>query len=267
MNLRRTTDRKIQSTFSSGFLLALLLLAGCGRQQVIPIFLWHSVGEGQPGDKYDLTPEEFEGQLKMLQERGIQTVTLEQYFYHLDGRSSLPEKAVVLSFDDGRKCQHSVVMPLLLKYGLVAETFLVNSYLGESNETRVVRNDAGRTQTYLIWPEVREMAASGAFIIEAHSWSHLPGRNLSVRRLEHQIIDSRIDLRRRTGLPINFFAYPYGSFGHHTLMTVERAGFRGAMSVSKGDNSRFQVTRKSIHRGGTSTFQDDLVHAFGGAPL
>jgi len=167
MNLRRTTDRKIQSTFSSGFLLALLLLAGCGRQQVIPIFLWHSVGEGQPGDKYDLTPEEFEGQLKMLQERGIQTVTLDQYFDHLDGRSSLPEKAVVLSFDDGRKCQHSVVMPLLLKYGLVAETFLVNSYLGESNETRVVRNDAGRTQTYLIWPEVREMAASGAFIIEA----------------------------------------------------------------------------------------------------
>ncbi len=148
MNLRRTTDRKIQSTFSSGFLLALLLLAGCGRQQVIPIFLWHSVGEGQPGDKYDLTPEEFEGQLKMLQERGIQTVTLDQYFDHLDGRSSLPEKAVVLSFDDGRKCQHSVVMPLLLKYGLVAETFLVNSYLGESNETRVVRNDAGRNETF-----------------------------------------------------------------------------------------------------------------------
>jgi peptidoglycan/xylan/chitin deacetylase (PgdA/CDA1 family) len=267
MKLRRKTDRKVQSACSSGILLAVLLLTGCGRQQVIPIFLWHSVGEGQPGDKYDLTPEEFEGQLKALQDRGIQTVTLDQYFDHLDGKASLPEKAVVLSFDDGRKCQHSVVMPLLRKYGMVAETFLVTSFLGESNETRVVRNNGGRTQTYLIWPEVHEMAASGVFIIESHSRSHLAERKLSNRRLEHEIIDSRIELRRRTGLPINFFAYPYGSFGHMSIMTVDRAGFRAAMSVSKGDNSRFQVTRKSIYRGGTPKFQDELVHAFGGAPL
>ncbi len=267
MNLRCTPDRKVQSIFSFGILLALPLLTGCGRHQTIPIFLWHSVGEGQSGDKYDLTPEEFEGQLKMLQQRGIQAITLQQYFDHLDGKASLPEKAVVLTFDDGRKCQHSVVMPLLQKYGLVAETFLVTSFLGESNETRVVRHDGGRSQTYLIWPEVLEMAASGAFIIEAHSVNHVAERNLSPRRQQHEVIDSRIELRRRTGLPIPVFAYPYGSFGHHTLMAVERAGFRGAVSVSKGDNSRFLMTRKSIHRDSSANFLNELVQAFGGEPL
>ncbi|HXN41363.1 MAG TPA: polysaccharide deacetylase family protein [Myxococcaceae bacterium] len=266
MNVRCTPNRKVQSILSSGILLA-LLLTGCGRQSTIPIFLWHSVGGGQPGDKYDLTPEEFEGQLKLLQELGVQAVTLEQYFDHLYGRASLPERAVVLSFDDGRQCQHSVVMPLLQKYGLVAETFLITSYLGESNETRVVKNEAERSQAYLIWPEVREMAASGAFVIEAHSWSHVAERNLSPGRQEHEIIDSRLELRRKTGLPINFFAYPFGSFGHHTLMTVDRAGFRGAMSVSKGDDSRFQMTRKSMQRGSKGKFQEELVQAFGGAPL
>lgn len=266
MNLRRTDDRKVQSILSSGILLA-LLLTGCGREQTIPIFLWHSVGDGQPGDKYDLSPEEFEGQLKMLQQRGIQSVTLQQYFDHLDGKAPLPERAVVLTFDDGKKCQHSVVMPLLLKYGMVAESFLITSFLGEDNATRLVRHDNGRSQTYLIWPEVLEMAASGAFVIEAHSVSHVAERNLSPRRQEHEVIDSRLELRRRTGLPINFFAYPYGSFGHHTLMTVDRAGFRGAVSVSKGDNSRFQKTRKSIHRDASVSFQTDLLQAFGGEPL
>jgi peptidoglycan/xylan/chitin deacetylase (PgdA/CDA1 family) len=255
MNLPRTYDRKVQSILSSGILLA-LLLSGCGRQQTIPIFLWHSVGDGQPGDKYDLTPEEFEGQLKMLQQRGIQAVTLQQYFDHLDGKASLPEKAVVLTFDDGKKCQHSVVMPLLLQYGMVAETFLITSFLGESNETRLVRHEGGRRLAYLIWPEVLELAAS-----------HVAERNLSPHRQEHEVIDSRLELRRRTGFPINFFAYPYGSFGHHTLMTVDRAGFRGAVSVSKGDNSRFQKTRKSIHRDSSVNFQTALVQAFGGEPL
>jgi peptidoglycan/xylan/chitin deacetylase (PgdA/CDA1 family) len=240
-----------------------LLIAGCGPVKPVPIFLWHSVGEGSANDKYDVAPEEFEQQLQTLRAQNIAVVTLDQVLDDWESKKPLPAKAVVLTFDDGRQCLYDQVMPALLRYNMVGELFLVTSFLAESAaERKVIGNALGR-HPYLTWPEVRTMVDTGAFVVEAHSVTHPPLRKMSERRQQSEIVDSRQELQRRLGVPVKYFAYPFGSFNASTVQFTEQAGFRAAFSVGKGNNSRYQVTRHSMWASSLASFQAVLNETFG----
>src|SRR5262249_22125214 len=143
-------------------------------------FLWHSVGEGDAGDVYDLTAEEFDEQLALLRSFDVSFVTLDQLFDAREGKAVLPHKAVVLTFDDGRECLYTVAAPILRKYNAVAENFVVSSYLGDDESTRKQIADAtGALHPYLIRPEVEEMYRDGVMIPESHSRTHRAERQLS----------------------------------------------------------------------------------------
>ena len=245
-------------------LVSILTLAACGPVRPVPIFLWHSVGEGAPNDRYDVSVDEFEQQLQMLNDQNIKTVTLDQVLSDWEGRTPLPAKAVVLTFDDGRQCLHDQVMPALLRHGAVGELFLVTGYLAETAaERKIVINALGR-HPYLTWPEVQEMVGSGAFVAESHTVDHPALRKLSERQQQHQIVESRRELQRRLGIPVRYFAYPYGAFNPTTVDIVEQAGYRAALSVGKGNNSRYQITRHSVWPSSTQQFQAVLKETFGG---
>ncbi len=256
---RRTQPLRILSIW-------ILLAAGCGPVKPVPIFLWHSVGEGSANDKYDVPVEEFEQQLQILNAQNIAVVTLDQVLDDWEGKTPLPAKAVVLTFDDGRQCLYDHVMPALLRHHAIGELFLVTGFLAESAaERRVIGSVLGR-HPYLIWPEVRAMLDSGAFVVEAHSVNHPPLRKVSERRQRSEIADSRRELQRRLGVPVKYFAYPFGSFNAATLQLTEQVGYRAGLSVSKGNNSRYQLTRHSIWSSSLATFQAVLNETFGSSP-
>src|SRR5262244_1915399 len=73
----------------------LISLVACGPVKPVPVFLWHSVGEGTPNDKYDVSVEEFEQQLQILNAESIRTVTLDQVLDDWEGRTPIRGKAVV----------------------------------------------------------------------------------------------------------------------------------------------------------------------------
>lgn len=244
----------------------MLLASGCGPVKPVPIFLWHSVGEGTPNDRYDVPVDEFEQQLQTLNAQNIATVTLDQVLDDWEGKTPLPAKAVVLTFDDGRQCLFDHVMPALLRHHAVGELFIVTGYLGESAaERKIITNGMGR-HPYLIWPEVQAMVDSGAFVVESHSVNHPPLRRVSDRRQRAEIIDSRRELQRRLGAPVKYFAYPFGSFNATSEELAERAGYRAALSVAKGNNSRYQLTRHSIWPSSFGVFQAVLKETFGSSP-
>ena len=241
----------------------LLALAACGPVRPVPIFLWHSVGEGTPNDKYDVSVDEFEQQLQILNAQNIQTVTLDQVLDDWEGRTPLHGKAVVLTFDDGRQCLYDHVLPALLRHGAVSELFLVTGYLAETAaERKIVGNALGR-HPYLTWPEVQEMASSGAFVVESHTVDHPSLRRLSDRQQRQQIVESRRELQRRLGIPVRYFAYPFGAFNPNSVELVEQAGYRAALSVGKGNNSRYQITRHSMWPSSLRQFQAVLKETFG----
>jgi hypothetical protein len=89
------------------------------RLAQVPVVMYHDI---LPEKEvfFDVTVEEFEQHLQSLQEQGITPISLEKLVNHLSTGHSLPEKPIVLTFDDGYVGHYEVVYPLLKKYGYPA---------------------------------------------------------------------------------------------------------------------------------------------------
>ena len=247
-------------------LTALLLLTACSPTRGVPIFLWHSVGEGNLGDPYDLTADEFDRQLDLLDRWGAHPVTLDRLFDALEGKAKLPERAVVLTFDDGRMCQRTEVLPLLAKHHFVAETFVVSSFLRPDAARRFVEHDAHGAHPMLTWPELSQMAASGVFSVESHGRTHRSFHALSAAEQKREVLLSRAELKLGLHRPVDFFSYPFGAFEWGSRNLVEQAGYRAAFSVSKNLSTRFAIHRVSIARDQTPSLEAALRDAYGSPP-
>ena len=148
------------------------------RDKGVPIFLYHQVNE-----KAAVTPELFEEHLKILKEKGMNTLTLKEY-----GEGKREPNSVLISLDDGYYDNYSKVFPLLKKYNMRATIFLNTLYIKErrEGETEILLNGKanyeamknyvetgdGSTEQYLTWEEIREMYQSGLVDFQAHSHKH-----------------------------------------------------------------------------------------------
>jgi peptidoglycan/xylan/chitin deacetylase (PgdA/CDA1 family) len=141
----------------------------------VPVFVFHS-----------LEPASFGSKLQHLADNGYVTLSAEEYFRVLVGVGPVPEKAVVLTFDDGRGSVWSVAAPLMRRYGMKGIVFLVPGRMGEHAglgptwddvETRRVPAEAVLSResgdgAFLTWAEVRSLSASGLFDFQSHSLMH-----------------------------------------------------------------------------------------------
>lgn len=113
----------------------------------VPVFVFHT-----------LEPESFGRKLAYLAANGYTTLSAEEYFLVLMGTRPAPDRAVVLTLDDGRASVHSVGLPLLTRHGMKAIAFLIPSSVG--------------SEGFLSWEEVEQLSRSGLVDVQSHSLSH-----------------------------------------------------------------------------------------------
>jgi len=241
----------------------ILFACSCDPGRGVPVFLWHSVGEGSPADKYDVTVEEFDRELSAIESYGAVTITLDQLFDARYGKGVLPKRAVILTFDDGRASQYKAAMPILLKHGMVAETFIVAGKVGEDEAHRHIEHDEDGSHPYLIWPELAEMVRSGAFRVQSHSMTHPKYSDQIRERIPFEVVESRRLISERLGVPVNFYAYPFGKFDGWYKDEVEKAGYLGGMSVQSGMGTRYAMLRVSMYPYVEEVLVDTLNRNFG----
>jgi peptidoglycan/xylan/chitin deacetylase (PgdA/CDA1 family) len=258
----QTTARAFRRGWAGLALVLPMALAACNPARGVPILLWHSVGEGSPDD-YDVSAQEFDAELGLLEEYGATAITLDRLFDARAGRAALPSRAVVLTFDDGRASLLSGATPLLLKHHRVGELFLISERVAADEAHRFVEKGEKAEHPFLIWPEVSAMVDSGAWRIESHSATHRAMAKLSDEEQRWELRESRRVLKEATGQPINFFAYPGGGFNSASRDLAEQEGYLGAMSVYKGPGTRYGMLRTSVHAGGLGGVRQALEAAFG----
>jgi peptidoglycan/xylan/chitin deacetylase (PgdA/CDA1 family) len=139
----------------------------------VPVFVFHSV-----------EPVSFERQLRHLADNGYATLDADRYFRLVMGAGPVPERAVVLTFDDGRASVWTVARPLLRRYGMKGIVFLVPGRIPDGDGKGPTWDDAlaGRTteatvlereqkgQPFMTWPEIE--ASADVFDFQSHSFSH-----------------------------------------------------------------------------------------------
>jgi poly-beta-1,6-N-acetyl-D-glucosamine N-deacetylase len=228
------------------------------KQARVPIMMYHDIlPEKQVF--FDVTPEEFESHLQAIQQNGLTPITVDHLMTHLRTGLPLPEKPILLTFDDGYAGHYDYVYPLLKKYGYPATFSIYTAKVGKK---------LGRSS--LTWEQLREMSKDPLVTIAAHSVTHPPDlRTLTDTQLQTEIVQSKQILEQELGIPIHYFTYPEGKYDARVAQLVEAAGYQAAFTMSDIDE-RFAGQSESllaISRIGQSRLQEMLPQAWGGPQM
>lgn len=227
------------------------------RNARVPVMMYHDV---LPTKQvfFDLTPEEFEQHLQLIQSKGLTPISLDQLVTHLRSGTPLPERPILLSFDDGYKGHYEHVYALLKKYGYPAVFSIYTSKVGKQ---------MGRSS--LDWEQIREMAADPLITIASHSVSHKVMTGLKDEEVKYEVEESKKILEAQLGLPIRYFTYPEGKYDERTPAAVAAAGYTAALTM---DDTNEQLAGQStnllaIGRIGQSRLSQMVELAWGGDPM
>ena len=195
-----------------------------------PILMYHRIGD-VPEDKNAVSPERFELQLQYLEDHGFRSLGLTEWYEMVQRGEKVPEKSVILTFDDGYLDNWELAMPLLLRYEMKATVFMVASLIGKTNEWEV---NAFRQGVPMMGAEhLREWRRAG-LEVGSHGVNHQRVVGLSGEELQRELTGSKKMLEEVAEGPVGFFCYPHGDFDQPSAEAVRQAGYLGAVAIYKG---------------------------------
>jgi peptidoglycan/xylan/chitin deacetylase (PgdA/CDA1 family) len=253
-------------------LLPALALVGCGCRpegpagrsgrvpqplpyRVTHVLCYHHLTD-TPKSAYDVKPADFRAQLQALRDGGYQSINCRQVAGYLGNTQDLPERSVVISFDDGRASVLRIAKPLLDEFGFQAVLFINPDAVGGNN--------------YLSWDDLKTLAQAG-YEIGSHTMSHLNltrklkklSREAFQQKVREEIEASYREIETRLGQAPVALAYPFGNYDAAVMQMTRDAGYRLGLSIDPGavDNQSdpLALPRKMIVDGTSlRTFQRNL---------
>lgn len=215
----------------------------------VPILMYHQVSRPMDGAAFGdcVSPERFELQMRAIVESGYRVISLVSLIRGARQSPRALRRCVVITFDDGFRDQFLNACPILRRYGLPATFFLVAGYVGTDVMFPHLAPDGARVEAPpgwlpLAWDQARAMAQHG-IDIGSHSVSHRSLGCLPLDAARREIEWSKALLERRLGIPVRFFAYPFGSgaygdFDGEIADLLRHAGYDGACTTVVGTNGR-----------------------------
>lgn len=222
----------------------------------VPVLMYHRIGDAHNNweRKYCVSPERFVEHMRKLAHSGWQAISIEQFFTWIDGSIELPERAFLLTFDDGFLGVYEHAAPVLRELGWPATVFLVTALIGERDHWCEAHNPSGETYPLMNSEHIRALHEYG-FSFHSHTRTHASLPTLDDVALSDQLSGARQDLQNLLGKPVDYLAYPYGHYDDRVMQAARLAGYRAAFSVQPGfnrrDMDRFRLRRVDVF--GTDT--------------
>lgn len=218
-----------------------------GESVELPVIMYHSLlKDPSQAGAYVLSPEVLVRDLDWLQEHGYETVTVADLIAYVEGAGELPEKPVMITFDDGHFNNFVYAAPLLAERGMRA----VISVIGIETERFTESGEENAYWSYLSAGRLRELSGSGVFEIQNHSYDlhALAPRRGCLRQTGETAEDYRDLLTEDTeraqrllieaGVPTpTCYTYPFGAYSEESEEILRELGFFCTLSCSEGMNT------------------------------
>ncbi len=199
----------------------------------LPVVMYHSVTRNLESE-YQITAAQFEADLRYLAEHGYRTVSVQQLSDYVAGSAALPEKPVMLTFDDGFYNNLTIALPLLEQYDMCAVVNVVGAFTdGETGQ-----EPQADAYSYLSWDNIRTLLDSGRIEIGNHTdnlHSNDTRAGCSIRlgedaaaytaMLTEDLHRLQYAMHRETGTMPAAFAYPYGFICKESVPVLRELGF------------------------------------------
>jgi peptidoglycan/xylan/chitin deacetylase (PgdA/CDA1 family) len=232
------------------------------HERTLCVLMYHKVNEVD-GNTVTVPPSAFDEQMSQLHELGYTVVSLDDVIAHYVDRTSLPPRAVLITFDDGYLDNLENAVPILQRHGYPAVLFAPIGYLGGRRPLPHDEHlaERGIVNPTLGWSQLAELE-QGGIRVESHGIGHRPLADLEVDEAAREITLSKLRLEEALGRPIRAFAYVKGSEAHYRpvhLSLLRQAGYDVAFtSISGGNGSHtdpLQLHRYNVEPYPPRTFE------------
>jgi peptidoglycan/xylan/chitin deacetylase (PgdA/CDA1 family) len=152
--------------------------------------MYHRIADIK-GDRNALSPEKFEKQLQYLSNNGYSTINMNQLYEHYATGLKLPPNPVCLTFDDGYADNLYTAMPILKKYNMIGNVFVISDWIGKENKWE----DFGKAPTVTMTEkELLEWQNAGNYI-GSHTVSHPFLSTCTNQQITQELLQSKKKFR------------------------------------------------------------------------
>ncbi len=258
-----------------GMVLLLLIIAPANAELIV--LSYHEVNHipNQDQDFTSMTVEtsELAAQFSWLKEHGYKSVKIDDLLAAQEGKRPLPDKAVLLTFDDGYLGMYEQVYPLLRAFDYYAVIAIMGDWLETPTGEKVkYGNETVARKYFLNWAQVREMVSSGRVEVASHSYDLHRGiitnpqgntqpaavsrhydRNTNryesdeqYRQRIHNDLQRNSDLiARKTGHQPRVMVWPYGVYNRITIDIARELGMPVTMSLEEDEGKKINTQNLS----------------------
>ena len=213
----------------------------------VPIVMYHLVTKNSRLlGQWSITPTELENDLKWLKDKGYETVVMEDLINFVKKGKNLPDKPIVLSFDDGNSSDYHYLYPLLQKYDMKAVVSVLGKFVDECSEL-ATKADKPKYFPNLTWDQVKELHESKHIELQSHSYNlhgsigskKKSGESVEAyhQRLKLDLEKNQNRIKEMTGASPTTFTYPYGMISESSQEALEEFGFKASLGCRVGVNT------------------------------
>ena len=213
----------------------------------LPIIMYHFISKGEDiNNKFTISAKTFEEDLKYLSENGYTTILVNDLINYTENGLDLPEKPIILTFDDGAYNNYCYAYPLAQKYNA---KFIFSPIAKECDKYSSI-DDENPTYAYTNWRKIKEMSESGLVEIQNHTYdmhkinsprtgcSKLKTENFEnyKSKLSSDLEKAQNLISEKTNFTPTAIVYPFGAFDKNTEKVVKSLGFKASFTCEEKVN-------------------------------
>lgn len=187
------------------------------NKEGIPVLMYHSI-DYEKDNPLRIPKEQFREQMKYLKDNGYTVLSLNELYNFFEKDEPVPEKSVVLTFDDGYVDNYVNAFPTLKEFGFTATIFIITNTVDTNN-------------IYLNSKQIKEMVDNG-IDIESHTVDHEDLDKLNYEKQLEELKNSKAYLEKLLNKDIKYIAYPTGKYNKDTLKAAKESGYLMAVTTN-----------------------------------
>jgi peptidoglycan/xylan/chitin deacetylase (PgdA/CDA1 family) len=197
----------------------------------VPVLCYHRLEDGRKGE-ITIKPSTFEAHMKILADSGYHSISPTQLYNYLVYNKELPQKPIIITFDDSRVEHYTVAAPILEKHGFKGVFFIMTITYNKKN--------------YMSKDQIAELAKRG-HTIGLHTWDHTMVTKYADADWIKEVATPKKGLEKIVGMPVEYFAYPYGIENHKATEELSKYMKLSFILISKRDTvNPLQTIRRMI---------------------
>ncbi|MCC6502895.1 MAG: polysaccharide deacetylase family protein [Deltaproteobacteria bacterium] len=174
------------------------------------LLMYHSISDSKTSSTYTLTKDAFKRHLDIIKRGGYSCATVEEYHDHLSAGVSMPEKSVLITFDDGHRSDYATALPLLKEYGFKATFFVTTDWIGRPE--------------FMSPKELRALKEAG-MSVHSHAQTHAFLDAMGQDAVTGELESSKKRLEEILGARVPYISFPGGRYNAMVLERARQAGY------------------------------------------